>query len=157
MSSVTKQRVGKYTYLYESESYWDAEKKRPDNKKTCIGKIDLLTGEPVYTKEYLARLASTGKLVNGMRLWDRTQEARGMINGGSQNGARLAQAALDSVKDFGVVYFLKKLSESIGLLDVLRDTVPDVWQELLCLAYYLIAADKPVMYCEEWVKILDRT
>jgi transposase len=151
MSSVTKQRVGKYTYLYESESYWDAQKKRPDNKKTRIGKIDLLTGEPVYTKEYLAKLVSIGESVVGMRLWDRALEVRGMINSSFENGASIAQAVIDSVKDFGVVYFLQRLSESIGLLAILHDAIPNVWQELLCLAYYLVAADKPVMYCEEWV------
>jgi chromosome segregation ATPase len=37
------------TYVYESESYWDKEKKQPRNKRTLIGKIDEKTGELVPT------------------------------------------------------------------------------------------------------------
>jgi hypothetical protein len=36
-------------YVYESESYWDKEKKQPRNKRTLIGKIDEETGEIVPT------------------------------------------------------------------------------------------------------------
>ena len=151
MPSITKQRVGKYTYLYESESFWDTEKKRPDNKKTGIGKIDFLTGEPVYTREYLDRLVASGESIVGLRLWDKSKEARVIISSDYRNEAEVARSVIDSVKDFGVVYFLRHLSEQIGLLGILREAMPDIWQELFCLACYLIASDKPVMYCEEWV------
>ena len=150
MPSITRQRVGKYTYLYESVSFWDAEKKRPDNNKTRIGKIDFLTGEPVYSQGYLDKLASEGKSVSGMRLWDKSKEARVLIGSDYVSKEETAFAVLDSVRDFGAAYFLRELSEKIGLLGILRDTLPDVWQEVFCLACYLVAADKPVMYCEDW-------
>ena len=155
MTSITRQKVGKYTYLYESESYWNKEKKRPDNKKTFIGKIDLLTGEPVYTQEYLDKLASAGESIIDMKLWDRQNEARVMIPNVKVNGDTVALSIIDSVKDFGVVYFLRELSEKIGLLDILRDSMPDVWEDVFSLACYLIASDKPVMYCEEWISSND--
>ena len=37
------------TYVYESESYWDKEKKQPRSKRTLIGKIDEATGEIIPT------------------------------------------------------------------------------------------------------------
>lgn len=37
------------TYVYESESYWDKEKKQPRNHRKIIGKIDPVTGEIVPT------------------------------------------------------------------------------------------------------------
>lgn len=37
------------TYVYESESYWDEEKKQPRSHRKCIGKIDPDTGEIVPT------------------------------------------------------------------------------------------------------------
>ena len=52
--------------------------------------------------------------------------------------------------DFGVVYFLRMPSEKIGLPGILSEATPDVRQEVFCLVCYLIAADKPVMHCEEW-------
>jgi len=148
MPSITSQRVGKYTYLYESESFWDPVKKRPDNNKVRIGKIDLLTGEPVYDRGYLDKLASRGEPVEGLRPWDKGGPAGGPGGGAAETAAALA--ALDSVRDFGVVYFLRELSEKIGLLGILRETMPDSWRQLFCLACFLVAADKPMMYCEDW-------
>ena len=75
MASITPQRIGKYTYLYMSDSFWDPVKKRPDNKKKRIGKIDLETGEPVYVQEYLDKLAAEGQSTEGMRLWDKTKKS----------------------------------------------------------------------------------
>ncbi|MHB9057107.1 MAG: hypothetical protein ACYC2P_13335 [Paludibacteraceae bacterium] len=37
------------TYIYESESYWDKEKKQPRSKRTLIGKLDEATGEVIPT------------------------------------------------------------------------------------------------------------
>ncbi|MCL2058370.1 MAG: transposase [Oscillospiraceae bacterium] len=152
MSSITKQHIGKYTYLYESESYWDSEKKRPDNRKIKIGKIDLLSGEPVYKQDYLDKLKAAGHSVDGMRLWDRGREARVNIDAAPVNETHVAYEVLDSVKDFGVVYLLRELSEKIGLGGILRSELPNVWEEVFTLACYLIAADKPLMYCSEWAE-----
>lgn len=44
----TDKRSG-VTYVYESESYWDKEKKQPRSKRTLIGKIDEVTGEVIPT------------------------------------------------------------------------------------------------------------
>ena len=44
----TDKRSG-ITYVYESESYWDKEKKQPRSKRTLIGKIDDETGEIIPT------------------------------------------------------------------------------------------------------------
>lgn len=37
------------TYIYESESYWDKEKKQPRSHRKLIGKLDEETGEIVPT------------------------------------------------------------------------------------------------------------
>ena len=37
------------TYVYESESYWDKEKKQPRSKRRLIGKINEETGEIIPT------------------------------------------------------------------------------------------------------------
>ena len=44
----TDKRSG-VTYVYESESYWDKEKKQPRSKRTLIGKVDEETGEIIPT------------------------------------------------------------------------------------------------------------
>lgn len=44
----TDKRTG-VTYVYESESYWDKEKKQPRSKRTLVGKLDEATGEIIPT------------------------------------------------------------------------------------------------------------
>ena len=39
------------TYVYDSTSYWDKEKKQPRNKRKLIGKVDEQTGEIVPTRK----------------------------------------------------------------------------------------------------------
>ena len=51
MSSIIKRldkRTG-ITYVYESTSYWDKEKKQPRSKRVLIGKLDPDTGKVVPT------------------------------------------------------------------------------------------------------------
>ena len=48
------------TYVYESESYWDKEKKQPRNKRKLIGKIDDQTGEIVPTRGRPKKDGQTG-------------------------------------------------------------------------------------------------
>lgn len=50
---VTNKKSG-ITYVYESESYWDKEKKQPRNKRKLIGKIDPETGEIVPTRNHVS-------------------------------------------------------------------------------------------------------
>lgn len=49
--SITKSRDNRTgtVYVYESESYWDKEKKAPRNRKKLIGKLDEATGEIIST------------------------------------------------------------------------------------------------------------
>lgn len=51
MSTIIKMRNKQngVTYVYESESYWDKEKKQPRSRRKLIGKIDEATGEIVST------------------------------------------------------------------------------------------------------------
>lgn len=37
------------TYLFESTSYWDSEKKQPRAHRVCIGKLNCITGEILPT------------------------------------------------------------------------------------------------------------
>ena len=58
---------------------------------------------------------------------------------------------LNTVKDFGVTYFLRHLAYDIELIQVLKKAIPFRWKELFTLACYFVTADKPIMYCEDWI------
>ena len=38
------------TYIYESVSFWDKERKQSRNKQICVGKFDRVTGDFVPSK-----------------------------------------------------------------------------------------------------------
>ena len=44
-----KDKISGTTYVYESESYWDKEKKQPRSRRNLIGKLDEETGEIIPT------------------------------------------------------------------------------------------------------------
>jgi len=133
MASITRQRIGKYTYLYESTSFRD-EQGRPRNKKVKIGKIDPYTGETVYTAEYALKLGAEQKMFRA------ESPAIGNI-----------KEILDQVKDYGVFWFFIQIVKKIGLLKILKVAFPIQWKEIFTLSCYLITMDKPVMYCEDWL------
>jgi transposase len=153
MSSITRQHVGKYTYLYESTSYRD-EEKGPRNKKVAIGKIDPKTGITIYKQDYIDKMAAAGMPVSSIQLTENNLTEQ--INKENANDLlKTIVEVLDTVKDFGVLYFLETIAEKIGLLNALSHSIPYCWKELFMLACYLVASDKPVMYCEDWISSND--
>jgi hypothetical protein len=47
MSFTIEQKIGHYTYLYEVESYWDPEKKKPRQRRKYLGKKDPESGQVI--------------------------------------------------------------------------------------------------------------
>jgi hypothetical protein len=139
MSSITKQTVGNNTYLYESHSFRD-DNGRPRNNKSKIGKIDRKTGRAVYTQEYVDRMREAGTPI--------AIPQADMLDGLDE---RISEA-MDSLKSYGLFYFLKKTGEKIKLIKILQQALPKFWQELCMISFYLIASDKSLMYMEDWIQ-----
>lgn len=134
MSSIVRNKVGNHVYLYESVSYRDKNGK-PQTRKTSIGKIDPLTGEPIYKPEYLDRVRGTEK-----------QPDMSNIKMYSENDIKASD-----VREYGVFYLLENISDQIGLTDVLITALPGHWEQVLTLAYYMVATGDPGVYCEDWL------
>lgn len=82
------------TYVYESVSYWDAEKQQSRSKRRVIGKLDPETGEIIPTgkrgrKKDSAREASAGPAKNSL-----SQGAAGEL----QSQIRLQQIEISTLK-----------------------------------------------------------
>jgi transposase len=153
MSSITKQQIGQYTYLYESTSYWDTNAKRADNIKRSIGRIDNATGETFYKQYYIDKLKREGKPTSHMRIWiDGRRVPTTQRNAASDEKTNLAHEVLGTVKDYGVAYLLKSIAIKSGLLEHLEAAFPQCWQKIFILACYLVASNNPVMYCSDWTE-----
>lgn len=136
MSYVIKQKVGKYTYLYECTAYRDQDG-NPRNKRVIIGKIDLKTGLPVYKPEYLERMRAAGT----------PMEIPSTEKMFSMNDIKQS-----TIRNYGLFYLFRHLSDKIGLTESLAVSVPDYWQEIFMLACYLLSSGDPFLYCEQWIK-----
>ena len=134
MSSIVRNKVGKYTYIYESKSYRD-ENGNPQTNKTKIGKIDLVTGQPVYLPEYLERVQGTDKQPE---IFD-------------NQSFTVNDIKHSRILEFGVFSLLSRISDQVGLSAVVKDVFPDIWEQVLSLAFYIVATGEPAMYCEDWI------
>lgn len=136
MSSIIRQKVGNQIYLYESVSYRNADGK-PRNKRSPIGKIDSVTGEPIYKPEYLARMAKEGTPVE-------------------ISSALLTFSATDiqksSIRDYGAFHLFQSIAAITGLTTSLEKAISTYWQELFTLACYLVSSGDPFLYCEDWIQ-----
>ena len=135
MSSIIRQKVGDKIYLYESVSFRNADGK-PRNKRVPIGKIDPVTGNPVYKPEYLADMAKKGTPIE-------IPTATMMFS--------IDDIQHSFIKDYGAFYLFQSIAKSTGLLRVLEDALPNYWQEIFNLACYLISSGDPFLYCEDWL------
>ena len=139
MSFVTQVKVGKHTYLYEATAYRN-ENGEPRNKKHPIGKIDPRTGEAVYKPEYIDRMAEAGTPVASV-----AQPMQAPM-------FTIADIQGSHIREFGAYYLFQRISESVGLSDILEASVPDCWAEVLTLAIYLVCTEDPFMYCSLWME-----
>ena len=100
MGSIVPQKVGKYTYLYESFSYRDSDGK-PRNKRSTIGKLDPITGHPIYKPEYIERMAAEGKPIQTVQ---------------TTSTFTLDDLFRSTIRDYGAFYLYEKLAEQMGLM-----------------------------------------
>lgn len=148
MSCITKQHIGKYTYLYESTSYRNAEGKAR-NKKVVIGKIDPKTGQVIYKDEYLKRMEEAGTPIEVPTRVNKVETEPTSL---TDSNISLAKTVMDSCKHYGSFYLFRQLAEDIGLLPLLRKSFFKRYAELFTLACYLVESQEPLMYFEDWLK-----
>jgi hypothetical protein len=134
MTSIVKYRTKNHTYLYESTSYRD-ENGNPRNKRKCIGRIEPTTGKEIYNLEYIDRIWGTEK--------EPDFSAEKIFSADDLNRIIL--------KDYGVRYLFRHISNTIGLSDTLKYVLPEAWEHVLTLAEFMVASGEPFMYCKYWL------
>jgi len=114
MSSIIRLKVGNYIYLYESVSFRNADGK-PRNKRTPIGKIDPVTGKPVYKPEYLERMAENGTPIE-------VQPTHPIFS--------MDDVRSSSIKEYGAFYLLHHIGQQTGLLASLQEAATNTDKNL---------------------------
>ena len=122
------------TYVYESVSYWDKEKKQPRSKRTLIGRLDPTTGEIVPTDGRGKRRAQ--------------KEADQIIRKGPVPVVKTDRLF------FGATYLLDQIGEVTGLTADLKTCFPNTYKQIQSIAYYLVLEDQnPLFRFKKWAAI----
>jgi len=111
------------TYVYESISFWDKQKRQSRNKQVCVGKLDPISGEFIPSKRLKPEQAAVR---------DPTVTAFAEVIGPS--------------------IVLDNITKQLGLERLLRTCFPEQYQQIITMAYYLATQGGPLSYCGTWCK-----
>ncbi len=119
------------TYAYEAIYHWDKEKQQSRSKRKLIGRVDPETGDVVPTD---------GRCRQDKPLTPKPPAKRGP-----------KQFLTSKHLYYGATYLFETFSEELGLTADLRACFPDVYRQLLSIAFYLILEDSAPLYrFEKW-------
>lgn len=123
-----KNKQNGVTYVYESVGYWDKEKKQARNRRKCIGKLDPVTGEVIPSHK--------------IELADLTYQVK----------KRGPKPVLENQRRFyGATYLFDAIGEKMGVTRDLQTCFPEIHQQILSLAYYLVLEDRnPMSRFPKW-------
>jgi hypothetical protein len=109
-------------YVYAVEGYWDKEKKAPRNKQVCLGRLDEQTGAIIPSKRTKRKAKHTAFAPD--------VTAKNLVIGPSA--------------------ILEKISGDYKVASTLKNSLPDKWQQILSLAFFLVQKGLPLSRCETW-------
>ena len=127
----TDKRTG-IIYAYETIYHWDKEKKQSRSKRTCIGKVDLSTGNIIPT---------------------RGKAKKGELKAVSTVSTNSAFEKLPYAKHlyYGATYLFETFAKDIGVTKDLEQCFPETYKQILSIAFYLILSDSSPLYrFEKW-------
>lgn len=110
-------------YVYEVESFWNKEKKKPDSHRKCIGHIDEVSGDLVPNR----LIAKSGQSLNSAK--------------------PSAEFKAEGIGNFALI---DKIAQSSGLLECLQDVFPVEWPYIMTCCQYLCGFGNTLYRCERW-------
>ena len=117
------------TYVYESENYWDREKKQSRSKRVCVGKLD-----------------DNGNFVPSSRFSKPVPESIAAVR---KRGP--VPAVHTRRLYYGATYLLDQIGIKLGIAADLKVCFPNSYRQLLSVVYYLILEDNASMLrFEKW-------
>ena len=117
------------TYVYESTGHWNKEKQMCICDRKCVGKLDPLTGEIIFSKKHLESNQP-----------EPLKSKPGPV------------PATESRHHFyGATYLFDAIGKKLGITNDLKRCFPDTYRQILSLAYYLILEDRnPLSRFPKW-------
>lgn len=128
------------TYVYETSSYWDKEKKQARSKRTLIGKWDPVTEQILPTD-------GRGKKRKQVASRDYHRE---------QLPTKPGPLPICKTERlfFGATYLFDEIGRITGITADLKTCFPYTYKKILSIAYYLILEDSnPLLRFNKWARL----
>jgi len=123
----TNKKTG-VTYAYESNSYWDKDKKQSRAKRTCIGRLDPATKAIVKKRK---------------------RSSQPLVKEKGKPGPVPVTVAIRNF--YGATNLFDQIGEVAGVTKDLQTCFPDIYRQILSIAYYLILEDRnPLSRFPRW-------
>jgi len=126
------------TYVYESVSYWDSEKKQSRSHRKLVGRLDPVSG---------AIIPTDGRGRNRKQKPSQASDIMPVKPGPvpSLHTSRLF---------FGATYLFDRIGEMTGVTADLKQCFPYTYKQILSIAYYMILEDRnPLSRFERWSQL----
>ena len=139
MSYLFEQQVGKHKYVYLIHGFRDKNGK-VKQKRISVGKVDPNTGKQIFKPECYELLREAGI---------------DAIPAEEMKTFSISDVKKSSVRSYGLFRLLKCIADDVRLSTVLKNTIPEYWEEILTLAMYMVSTRDPLMYCQDWLEKTD--
>jgi hypothetical protein len=112
------------TYVYETVSIWNKEKKQSTNKQICIGKLDSVTNELIPNKRHASTV----------------------------NPVAVKKAVTATTQIYGPFLILNEITNELGMEQRLKKHFPDSYLQMLSIVYFLVHRGTALFRFENWSK-----
>lgn len=129
------------TYVYESKSVWDKDKKQSRSTRRLIGRLNEKTGEIIETD---------GRRRGGRALG----ETPVPVKAATPKIRKPLATAMAERKFCGATYLFDAIGNKLGLTADLKSCFPSTYKMILSVAYYLILEDSsPLFRFSKWAML----
>jgi len=121
---IYQQRKNGSTYVYEVEGhYWDKKKKQARTRQTYLGRLDSETGTFIPAKKFK-----------------------------EDQLAAMDTAITATAHVSGPAMLLERVDKELGLSSTLKQAAPDIWREILALAWYILVTGRTLADADVWLE-----
>ena len=129
-------RTNQY-YAYESKGYWNKELKQARSHRKLIGRYNPETKEITPTDGRMKRA-------------EERKKDQGIIHNKPINKKKKEQLTIKKMQNYGISTVMLHIAKQTGLLDILQNSFPAKWEQMLAISFYIISHGSVMSYIEDW-------
>ena len=129
-------RTNQY-YAYESHGYWDKELKQARSRRKVIGRYNPVTKEITPTDGRMKRAKEK-------------KDNPDYVPNKPVDHKKKEQLTIKRIQNYGVSSVMLHIAKQTGLLEVLQNSFPSKWEQMLAVAFYFVTYGGVMSYIEDW-------